>query len=164
MTSIMREHPQYKFALADPDIFAVDSTPIHPIFGVSLELATALLIAAMVIEVIPVGAMCLAHSFWLLSGGTLFSPNTRRLQMKLMYGLLVQMAVPLVTIAIPWGFFAVVIILDWAVSPATLNFWFWLDAAHATISSITMALYTDPYRKYIWHLVWYRRSVLVLKA
>ncbi|CAJ0576266.1 unnamed protein product, partial [Mesorhabditis spiculigera] len=85
----------------------------------------------------------------MLNGHVRISPQTRRLQKKLMTALILQLAIPYLTLLSPWGFYALVQITDWIINPAYLNFAMWCNACHATVSSISILFFTEPYWKYV---------------
>ncbi|CAJ0580526.1 unnamed protein product, partial [Mesorhabditis spiculigera] len=142
-------YPQYSFVLDYDDFFAGDATGSYPFTGLTLQMNACLIAGLLGLEAIFVGGFLIGHSFWMLDGHVRLSAQTRRLQLKLMKGLILQLAIPYLTLLFPWGLFAAVQVGDWIVDPGLLNFAFWFNSCHGTISSITILLFTDPYRKYL---------------
>ncbi|CAJ0569684.1 unnamed protein product, partial [Mesorhabditis spiculigera] len=146
---ILERYPEYSFVLERSDLFAGDAAGIYPFTGLTMQMNACLIAFLMILEGNCVGGFMIAHSFWMLDGHARISAQTRRLQKKLMKALILQLAIPCLTLLCPWGLFALVQVTRWIIDPAILNFAFWCNSCHATISSISILLFTDPYRKFL---------------
>ncbi|CAJ0952215.1 unnamed protein product, partial [Mesorhabditis belari] len=75
------------------------------------------------------------------------------MQKKFFVSLCVQMMIPVLAIATPWGYFAFAMVSESKfINPELNNFLFAIISSHGTISSISLLLLTQPYRKYILEL------------
>ncbi|CAJ0566269.1 unnamed protein product, partial [Mesorhabditis spiculigera] len=142
-------YPQYSFVLDHDEFFAGDASGIYPLTGLTLQMNACAIGFLLILQGNCVAGFLVVHAFWMLNGHVRISPQTRRLQKKLMTALILQLAIPYLTLLCPWGFYALVQITDWIINPAYLNFAMWCNACHATVSSISVLSFTDPYWKYV---------------
>ncbi|CAJ0580149.1 unnamed protein product, partial [Mesorhabditis spiculigera] len=108
MVGILKNYPEYSFVLDYKDFYAAEATGIYPFTGLTLHMNACVVAVIMMLEGNVVGGFMMTHAFWMLDGHVRLSTQTRRLHVKLMKALLLQLAVPYLTLLCPWGLFTAV--------------------------------------------------------
>ncbi|CAJ0570611.1 unnamed protein product, partial [Mesorhabditis spiculigera] len=163
---ILEEYPQYSFVRNYDDFFFGAAPGIYPLTGLTLRMNAALIAILMGVESLVFGVFFFWHAFWMLDKNLSLSPQTRRLQLKLLKGLLFQLLIPYMTLLYPGIFISGVQIFQLNMDQGLLsrnfckfptlsyiNFAFWCNSTHATISSISILIFAEPYKRYLIQLI-----------
>ncbi|CAJ0580272.1 unnamed protein product, partial [Mesorhabditis spiculigera] len=131
------------------DVFYCDGWQNTPLIPASPVYIVCVLFVTMALKFGFLAFCMMVHSFWLLNNAITMSEKTKKLQRMLIMLLLVQIAVPLCTLMIPWIYYWFVVTQRWIVNPIWNNLFLMIDGVHATASSIAIVLLTKPYKLYL---------------
>ncbi|CAJ0914651.1 unnamed protein product, partial [Mesorhabditis belari] len=149
---LLEEYPEYAFVANDPNIWIADtSLPIFPpIINFSGVVGLCIISSFFAPEIGIVVTAAIFHSFYLLNGnGLVMSAKTRSLHKKLCISLVVQMGLPFTLLVFPLLLYVFLLSTDTMISQEWLNGSMGLVLSHATISSVLICVFTEPYRLFL---------------
>ncbi|CAJ0587502.1 unnamed protein product, partial [Mesorhabditis spiculigera] len=147
---MVEQFPRYAFAYEDPNFWVAEASSILPLTGLSIQTTGCIVIFLTLAEIIAGATFVMWHSFYMLDTILVMSDHTKTMHRKLLRALFAQIAVPMITVAIPWLHGAIVVVSRWDTTPQSiLNATWALDAFHASISSLSILYLTEPYRRFL---------------
>ncbi|CAJ0933795.1 unnamed protein product, partial [Mesorhabditis belari] len=144
------------FLSGDDSIYVAELRPIYPPYlniSAVVLLVLGILIYALITVVQGCSFVCICN-YHLTHSCLHMSERTRRLQKSFFAALCIQEAIPVVSMAIPWTYYSILMFLqkDY-INPAVNNFFFSILTTHGSVSCVSLIFLTDPYKKFVFGLL-----------
>ncbi|CAJ0576832.1 unnamed protein product, partial [Mesorhabditis spiculigera] len=150
LSNWLEAHPGHEELRLIPDIWVADVASVLPLLETDALSVLSITSLVVFMKVSILGTIVYVHAFFMLrQAACTMSEKTRRLHRRLLILLIIQMGIPMLTLASPFVGLALVLHQNWPLPQVANHAVALVIGSHGWTSSMAIVLLTDSYRQYL---------------